>query len=53
MDGTLIQIYKVAGGEIVVFNDYEIDAVFVDSDVDLGDVFKKEDTYPLCLSRRR
>ena len=45
VDGTLIQIYKVAGGEIVVFNDYEIDAVFVDSDVDLGDVFRKEDAY--------
>ena len=45
VDGTLIQIYKVAGGEIVVYNDYEIDAVFVNSDIDLDDVFRKEDAY--------
>ena len=35
VDGTQIQIYDTPGGKIKIFNDYEVDAVYVDSDVDL------------------
>lgn len=35
MDGTTIQIYHTGKSTIKVFNDYEVDAVYVDSDVDL------------------
>ena len=35
VDGTLIQIYKASGGSIKVVNDYEVDAVYADSDIDL------------------
>lgn len=36
VDGSEIQKYTVTGGEIKVFNDYEVDAVYVDSDIDIG-----------------
>lgn len=39
VDGSLIQIYRVPNGEIVVYNDYEVDAVYADSDVDLSALF--------------
>ena len=36
VDGTLIQVYKTADGKsIKVFNDFEVDAVYVDSDVNI------------------
>lgn len=35
VDGTQIQIYATADGKIKVYNDYEVDAVYADSDVDL------------------
>lgn len=38
VDGTQIQIYNTADGKIKVFNDYEVDAVYVDSEVDLTDI---------------
>ena len=38
VDGTQIQIYNTDGGKIKVFNDYEVDAVFADSDVNLSDI---------------
>lgn len=38
VDGTAIQIYNVPGGKITVFNDYEVDAVYADSDVNLSEV---------------
>lgn len=38
VDGTLIQVYNVPDGKITVFNDYEVDAVYADSDVNLSEV---------------
>lgn len=38
VDGTQIQIYNAPGGKIKVFNDYEVDAVYIDSDVDLSNI---------------
>lgn len=38
VDGTQIQIYALQAGEIKVFNDYEVDAVYIDSDVELGNI---------------
>ena len=38
VDGSQIQVYKTPSGEIVVFNDYEVDAVYVDSDVNLDKI---------------
>lgn len=35
VDGTQIQIYNAPDGKIKVVNDYEVDAVYVDSDVNL------------------
>lgn len=35
VDGSLIQIYITPNGKIKVFNDYEVDAVYVDSNVEL------------------
>ena len=39
VDGTLIQIYHTASGKIKVFDDYEVDAVYVDSDLKLDHIF--------------
>ncbi len=38
VDGTLIQIYSTATGRIKVVNDYEVDAVYADSDICLTDI---------------
>lgn len=38
VDGTQIQIYDTANGEIKVVNDYEVDAVYVDSDINLDKI---------------
>lgn len=38
VDGTMIQKYTRTDGSITVFNDYEVDAVYVDSDVDLSNI---------------
>ena len=38
VDGTQIQIYDTLDGKIKVFNDYEVDAVYADSEVDLSDI---------------
>ena len=38
VDGTMIQIYNTPDGRIKVINDYEVDAVYVDSDVELSNV---------------
>lgn len=35
VDGTQIQIYTTADGKIKVYNDYEVDAVYADSDINL------------------
>ena len=38
VDGSLIQIYNTPDGSIKVFNDYEVDAVYADSEVNLSKV---------------
>jgi hypothetical protein len=38
VDGTQIQIYNTKDGKIKVFNDYEVDAVYADSEVDLTEI---------------
>lgn len=38
VDGSQIQIYKTADGQIKVYNDYEVDAVYIDSEVNLGKI---------------
>lgn len=39
VDGTTIQLYDYEGKEIKVMNDYEVDAVYVDSEIDLNRIF--------------
>ncbi len=39
VDGSQIQIYNTSNGNIKVLNDYEVDAVYVDSEVNLNHVF--------------
>lgn len=39
VDGSLIQTYQKDGQSIDVFNDCEIDAVFVDAEIRLDDIF--------------
>ena len=39
VDGTLIQVYYTKDGKIVVKNDYLVDAVYVDSEVELTHIF--------------
>lgn len=38
VDGSAIQRYSLGSKEIIVQNDYEVDAVYVDSDIDLKNV---------------
>ena len=38
VDGTLIQVYHTPDGKIKVVNDYEVDAVYAESDIDLKDI---------------
>ena len=40
VDGTLIQGYDFLNQKIKVLNDYEVDAVYVDSEVDLSTILK-------------
>jgi hypothetical protein len=40
VDGSTIQKYDSPNGNIKVCNDYEIDAVYIDSEVNLDDVLK-------------
>lgn len=35
VDCSLIQIYRTPSGDIKIFNDYEVDAVYIDSQVEL------------------
>ncbi|MBP3633490.1 MAG: hypothetical protein J6J43_02825 [Oscillospiraceae bacterium] len=39
VDGSLLQLYYVPHGRIIVFNDYYVGAVYVDSDIDLSHLF--------------
>lgn len=36
VDGSTIQLYTVSGKDIVVFDDYDVGAVFVESDIDIS-----------------
>ena len=38
VDGTTIQSYRLNGKEVVFFDDYDIGAVFIESDVKLSDI---------------
>lgn len=38
VDGTQIQIYYTTNGTIKVYNDYEVDAVYIDSEVELKNI---------------
>ena len=40
VDGSMIQYYIVGDAEIRVYNDYEIDAVYVDSQINLDGVIE-------------
>ena len=42
VDGSVIKIYSKEKLKIKIYNDYEVDAVYVDSDVDLTSVLKDE-----------
>lgn len=42
VDGSTIQIYCISGKEILVFDDYEVGAVYVDSDYNLDDIFERQ-----------
>lgn len=35
VDGSKIQIYAATNGKIKVYNDYEVDAVYIDSEIEL------------------
>ena len=37
VDGSQIAVFEASDGIIKVFNDYEVDAVYVDSEIDLKD----------------
>lgn len=39
VDGSLIQIFILEEKEIIVYDDYDIGAVFVESEVDLSNLF--------------
>ncbi len=39
VDGSVIQIYNSGNNKIKVYNDYEVDAVYVDSEVNLDKLF--------------
>lgn len=41
VDGTAIQAYEIKGKAIKVFNDYEVDAVYITSEYNLDDLFKE------------
>ncbi len=38
VDGSTIQIYSDGSKTIRIYNDYEVDAVYIDSDIDLNKV---------------
>ena len=40
VDGSQIQIYNTPSGKIEVYNDYEVDAVYIDSDVNLDHIIQ-------------
>ncbi len=45
VDGSLIQIYYYSNEEIVVYNDYYVDAVYINSNIKLDDIIGKKSIY--------
>ena len=41
VDGSTVQIYGEKGNEIVVYDDYDVGAVYIKSDVDLSTIIEK------------
>jgi len=39
VDGSAIQVYHKNDSKIKVYNDYEVDAVYVDSEIELKNIF--------------
>ena len=39
VDGSTIQIYSSGSRKIKIYNDYEVDAVYIDSDIELNNLF--------------
>lgn len=39
VDGTVIQIYTTGDKKVKVVNDFEVDAVYIDSEIDLSEIF--------------
>lgn len=39
VDGSVIQIYSSGNDKIKVYNDYEVDAVYIDSEVNIDELF--------------
>ena len=58
VDGSIIRIYDTAKGKIKVYNDYYIDAVYIDSDVELSFIkmfpkkIKMQDSYYEALREK-
>lgn len=42
VDGSMIQTYKAKSKTIKVYDDYEVDAVYVDSEFDLSNIIKSK-----------
>lgn len=40
VDGLVIKIYSSGNLSIKVYNDYEVDAVYIDSDIDLSSILQ-------------
>lgn len=38
VDGSAIQVYKKDGKFIKVYNDYEVDAVYIDSEINIANI---------------
>ena len=45
VDGSLIQIYYYLNEEIAVYNDYYVDAVYINSNTRLDDIIGKKSIY--------
>ena len=38
VDGSTIQVYEKNGNEIIVYDDYDIGAVYIEADMDLSEI---------------
>ena len=39
VDGSQIKVFRKDGKTVKVYNDYEVDAVFIDSEIDISNAF--------------